>query len=217
MDAKSGLPVVVVVAGVIILAGVSAAAFYDPLSDGGPLGVGTDEDPVEPAVTSFAATGAECVERTGSNSSTRLSGTQVNSRIVVARNVTVPGTNYTVEPATFERTGPSNYTLEVRTTATDEPGRRCTAEVRYNATVQVPHGQHEPFRVTITEDGSTAMWVHNGERSAGVGAAGSGGVAKSGGDGSTGETTTGDPTAGESASESAGESPTETTADDRTA
>lgn len=178
-DARIASVLVAVLLLAVTVAAGAAVFGVDP-ADVASAVAGPDADaepPVSPAVTSFTAASGVCVDRPRRNSSIALRSTANNSYVVVEQNATVPDSSHTVRAERLVRTGPRNYTLSVATSETDGPNRDCSeaAQVRYEASLQVPHGDDEPFAVVIRHDGERVGAVYNGADGSGASAGGSAG------------------------------------------
>lgn len=156
-------------AGLVVL-GVAVAALA--LGIGGPsLGGDPADLPGEASLVSFTSTGGTCLADGGLNASTELRSEGDGTSITTSGNVTVPATNYVLDGRAFERTGPTNYTLNVTSTeATAKPSRECdgVAQARYTATVRVPHADRDPFTVVVRHDGEVAQTIRNGQDGSGA-------------------------------------------------
>jgi hypothetical protein len=147
-----------VVAAVVLLAGGLAAGAY--LSD---TGLFDRRTTLDPAVTQFEATGGACGPPPGNVTVTQSAARQ-SSFLTVRGNATVPDSSYTVTPE-LERTGLANYTLHIDPEATEKPTRTCeggrVAQAAYTASIQIPNGENEPFRVVIRHGNETVRVYDN--------------------------------------------------------
>lgn len=157
-------------AGLLVLAAVVAAL---ALGIGGPtIGGDPDDLPGEAALDSFTSTGGTCVEEADLDASTELRPDGEGTALTIAANVTVPATNYALDPPTVERTGPTTYALNVtRREEAEKSPRECdgVAQARYTANVRVPHADRDPFTVVVRHDGEVVHEIRNGEDGSGAG------------------------------------------------
>lgn len=156
----------------LLVVGVAVAAFA--LGIGGPtFGGDTADLPGEASLDSFTSTDGTCVEEAILDSSVELDPANGVTHLSISANVTVPATNYVLDTPTFERTGPTAYALNVKSSeATEKSPQECdgVAQVRYTANVQVPHADRDPFTVVVRHDGEVVQTIRNGEDGSGAGA-----------------------------------------------
>lgn len=162
-------------AGLLVLAGVVAALV---LGVGGPtLGGDAADLPGEVSLDSFTSAGGTCVPDEGVNASTELRPEGDETALAISANVTVPATNYALDPPTIERTGPTTYALNVTSReVTEKQPETCdgVAQARYTATVRVPHANRDQFTVVVRHDGEVVQEIRNGEDGSGAGSEGGG-------------------------------------------
>lgn len=142
------------VAGITVLAGIVGAVALGVLPttlDGDPADL-----PGEPALDSFTSTDGTCVETPSLDPTTERRTEGDETVIVLSVNATLPATNYVLDSPTFERTGPTDYALNVTSSESDEkPPDDCdgVAQTRYTATVRVPHADGDPFTLVVHHGG----------------------------------------------------------------
>lgn len=129
-------------------------------------GTGAFDEPlrVDPALTQFSAGNATCAADPAFNTTAQLTVQDDSTYLSVDRNVTVPGPGYTLGDASFERVGLANYTLSMESVRVGGQGScpdGTTPVVPVRASVQVPHSEGEPFRVTVVRDGEAVAVLRN--------------------------------------------------------
>lgn len=162
----------VLLMGIILVSGTGWIVYQSQLHPG-------HHSSLDPAITDFKVTNATCVDHfSQSVNITQISKTE-RTHIIIQQNVKVPNQSFTLAAENLHPDG-SDYTMLLIGRATDTssqvttPPQDCTMRVRYTATIRLPHGQSEPFSLSVRYDGKELTAITHSASGSGAGASGSG-------------------------------------------